>query len=222
MKDIRYNTFLDILLISLPVGLVGARLYYVLFEFAMYRNNIMEIFDIRQGGLAIHGGIIFGALSTYFFAHINKIRFLKIADIAASSVVIAQAMGRWGNFFNQEAHGGPVSYDFIKYFPGFIQEGMKIDGVYYHPTFLYEFLWNLIVFVILIVIIKTGKEDGMSIVTYLGLYSVGRFFIETLRTDSLMLGSLKIAQVVSLCGVLIWIAFLIRTRYFRKSANDIS
>lgn len=216
-KNIDYSTFIDLVIIALPVGLIGARLYYVIFSFSNYKNNLIDVFNIREGGLAIHGGIIFGLLTAFIFTRIKKMSFLKVADAAAPSVILAQAIGRWGNFFNQEAHGGPVSYDYIKHFPAFIQKGMDIGGIYYHPTFLYESLWNLCVFVVLILINKKNKQDGLTAFTYLGLYSMGRFIIEGLRTDSLMIGPFRVAQIISLCGVTIWIVFLIfRARQNRK------
>lgn len=205
-KDIDYDTFLNTILISLPIGIVGARLYYVLFEFSYYKNNLLDVFNIRQGGLAIHGGIMFGLVSALIYSRHKRINFLKIADAAAPSVILAQSIGRWGNFFNQEAHGGPVSYNFIKHFPYFIQQGMDIGGAYYHPTFLYESLWDFCVFVILIIIIKKYRKNGFIFFTYIGLYSIGRFFVEGLRTDSLMLGPFRIAQLMSLAGFIIWIA----------------
>jgi len=218
-KNINYSTFADLVLVSLPIGLIGARLYYVLFSFSNYKNNLLDVFNVREGGLAIHGGIIFGLLTAFIFTRIKKISFLKIVDIAAPSVILAQAVGRWGNFFNQEAHGGPVSYDYIKHFPAFIQKGMNIGGIYYHPTFLYESLWNLCVFVVLILIIRKNKVDGLVAFTYLGLYSIGRFIIEGLRTDSLMAGPFRVAQLVSMSGVIIWIVFMIiRARRNRKTA----
>ena len=220
-KDISYSSFTDLVLIALPIGLVGARLYYVIFAFSNYKDNLLDIFNIREGGLAIHGGIIFGLLTAFIFTRIKKIGFLKVADAAAPSIILAQAIGRWGNFFNQEAHGGPVSYDYIKHFPAFIQKGMNIGGIYYHPTFLYESLWNLCVFAVLILIIRKNKTDGLTAFTYIGLYSAGRFIIEGLRTDSLMAGPFRVAQLVSLCGVIIWIVFLIiRAVQSRKMKKD--
>ncbi len=212
-RDINYDSFLDVAIISLPIGIVGARLYYVAFEFDNYKNNLINIFNIRGGGLAIHGGILFGLLSAFIIARRKKMNFFKIADIAAPAIIIAQAVGRWGNFFNSEAHGGPVSYSFIKHFPYFIQRGMHIEGIYYQPTFLYESLWNFTVFIILIIILKKSKKVGIVFFSYIGLYSIGRFFIEGLRTDSLMLGPIRIAQLVSLSGIVVWVAFLILYRY---------
>lgn len=211
-RQINFDSLLDVVLISLPIGVIGARLYYVVFQFNEYRNNLINVFNIRQGGLAIHGGIIFAMASALIITKHKRINFLEVADVAAPSIIIAQAIGRWGNFFNGEAHGGPVSYDFIKHFPSFIQKGMHIGGVYYHPTFLYESIWDLFVFIMLMVILRKNKKKGIVFFTYLGMYSIGRFFIEGLRTDSLMFGPIRVAQLVSLCGIAIWILFLIFSR----------
>ena len=212
-RDIDYDPLLDVVLISLPVGIIGARLYYVAFAFDTYKDNLLEIFNTRGGGLAIHGGILFAFIAAFIIAKRKKMNFIKMADIAAPTIIIAQAIGRWGNFFNSEAHGGPVSYEFIKNFPYFIQQGMHIDGIYYHPTFLYESIWDFIVFIVLMVILTNSKKVGIVFFTYIGLYSIGRFFIEGLRTDSLMFGPLRIAQLVSLTGIVIWVGFLILSRY---------
>lgn len=216
VKGIDYEKFLDIILLALPIAIIGARLYYVIFEFGYYKNNLLEMFNIRSGGLAIHGGLIFGLLTAILYTRAKDVSFLKYADAAAPSIIIAQAMGRWGNFINQEAHGGAVSKEFISHFPQFIQRGMFIDGSYYHPTFLYESIWNLIVFFILIFILKKSRVDGRTFFSYIGFYSLGRFFIEGLRTDSLMIGPFRIAQLVSLSGVAICIAFLIISKRRKK------
>lgn len=217
IKGISYNNFIDILIIALPAAIIGARLYYVLFEFDYYKNNLLEIFNIREGGLAIHGGVIFGVIAAWIYIKIKKLDFFKYADAAAPSLILAQAIGRWGNFFNQEAHGGPVSKEFISHFPDFIQRGMFINGQYYHPTFLYESLWDLAVFGILIIILNKSKKTGLTAFSYIGLYSIGRFFIEGLRTDSLMLGNFRIAQLVSLSGFLVWIIALIYFFILKKN-----
>lgn len=208
VKNISYDTFMDLILIALPLAIIGARLYYVLFNLDYYSQNVSEILNTRQGGLAIHGGLIFAIGSAYIYSRKKKINFLKYADAAAPSIIIAQALGRWGNFFNGEAHGGPVTVEFISHFPKFIQKGMYIEGTYYHPTFLYESTWNILVFASLLYILRKSKKDGTTLFTYIGLYSIGRFFIEGLRTDSLMIGPLRIAQIISLLGVVIWLSFL--------------
>lgn len=208
-RDVNFDYLLDGFLITLPFSILGARLYYVLFEFSYYKDNPSQILNIRQGGLAIHGGILFAIITIYFYTKYRKLSFLKIFDVAAPSIILAQAIGRWGNFFNGEAHGGEVSYDFIKHFPLFIQKGMLIGGVYYQPTFLYESIWNVLVCIFLLYLLRKSKKIGIVFFTYIGMYSVGRFFIEGLRTDSLMLGPLRIAQVVSLGGILLWVSALI-------------
>lgn len=188
----------DMLLWTLPAAILGARIYYVVFEWGYFKVHPAEILAIRNGGLAIHGGIIAAFIVGYIFVKRRKLSFLKLADIVAPSLILGQAIGRWGNFFNKEAHGGIVSLDFISHFPKFIQNQMNIGGVYYHPTFLYESIWDFIVFIILFSLRKRKKYNGELIGFYLVLYSVGRFFVEGLRTDSLMLGPLRIAQVISL------------------------
>lgn len=218
LKGLSFDMFTDMLLIVLPSAILGARLYYVVFEFDYYRDNLIDIFNIRQGGLAIHGGVLFGVIAAFIYLRRKKADFLSYADVAAPSLILAQAIGRWGNFFNQEAHGGPVSYEFIRKFPEFIQRGMHIDGMYYHPTFLYESLWNLTVFIILMAALHRANKKGLVFFSYVGLYSIGRFFIEGLRTDSLMLGPFRTAQLVSLSGVAIWIGYLIYINTRRNRA----
>lgn len=216
-RDMDYDTIIDIALASLIMGIIGARLYYVIFQFSTYNGNVLEMLDIRNGGLAIHGGLIFGAGTAFIMCKRKKVNFLKIMDTIVPSVIIAQAMGRWGNFFNQEAHGGPVSAKFIQHFPKFIQNGMLIDGTYYQPTFLYESVWDFCVFITLLIVLRKSKKKGIVFFLYIGLYSFGRFFIEGLRTDSLMLGPIRVAQLVSVLGVLACIGFIIYS--YREKNN---
>jgi len=206
-KNLNFDLLTDIFLWAFPVAIIGARLYYEAFEFDKYNDNLWDIFNIRGGGLAIHGGLIGAAIVVLIFAKIKKINLLEYADVAAPSIILAQALGRWGNFMNSEAHGGPVSSEFIGHFPEFIQKGMNIRGVYYHPTFLYESLWNVLVCILLLFILYRTKESqkGIVICSYIALYSLGRVFIEGLRTDSLMIGGLRVAQMVSVAGIVIGI-----------------
>lgn len=220
-RDVDYDNLLNIVLLAIPIGIIGARLYYVVFEFDNYKNNIIDAFNIRNGGLAIHGGLIFAIVTALIYTTRKKLSFIKFADVAAPSIILAQALGRWGNFFNQEAHGDAVSYEFIKHFPVFIQNGMNINGIYYNPTFLYESVWNILIFIILMIMLRKSKTNGIVFFSYLGLYSIGRFVIEGMRTDSLMLGNIRIAQLVSLSGVVIWIIFLFFNYYRRKSKGRI-
>lgn len=220
-KDTDFDTMTTLFLVAFPCAVIGARLYYVAFEFSTYKNNLLDIFNTRQGGLAIHGGVIAALLAAFIFTRIKKIEFLKYADIAAPSIILAQAIGRWGNFMNGEAHGGPVSYEFISKFPNFIQKGMNIDGVYYHPTFLYESGWNILVLIILLAILYKKKEEqkGIVIASYVGLYSLGRVFIEGLRTDSLMFDGFRVAQLVSITAMfcaIVAVAYIIRNNKTRE------
>ena len=202
-KGLDFDIITDGFLWSLPFAIIGARLYYVAFEYKNY-HSFMDVINIRNGGMAIHGGLIGGLLVAYIFTRVKKINFFEYIDVIIPGVILAQAIGRWGNFMNQEAHGGPVSEDFISKFPHFIQQGMLINGTYYHPTFLYESIWNLIVFAILIFILyKKKKQHGIVLGSYMVLYSLGRFFIEGLRTDSLMFFGLRTAQIISLIGIVI-------------------
>lgn len=202
-KNLNFDLVTDCFLWAFPFAIVGARLYYVAFEFDSYKNNLVDIFNIRLGGLAIHGGLIAAFIVVFIFAKVKKMNLIEYVDVVAPSIILAQAIGRWGNFMNSEAHGGPVSESFINHFPSFIKEGMYIKGVYYHPTFLYESIWNLIVCGVLLFILykKNEKQSGIVICGYISLYSLGRFFVEGLRTDSLMFMGLRVAQLISIIGI---------------------
>lgn len=183
-------------------GIVGARLYYVIFNFDLYKNNLLGIFQVWNGGLAIHGGIIAGLITLLIYCKLKKVNPFRMTDIIVPSLILAQAIGRWGNFFNSEAHGPATALTNLQnlHIPNFIIEGMQINGIYYHPTFLYESLWCLMGFIVLLLVRKFYKylKTGQLTCVYLMWYSVGRLFIESLRTDSLMLGNFKVAQLVSI------------------------
>ncbi len=194
-------------------GILGARIYYVIFNLNYYLQNPLEIIAIWNGGLAIHGAIIGGAAWFIYYAKKNKKNFLKLFDLAVPALILAQAIGRWGNFFNSEAHGPAVSQETLENLnvPDFIINGMNINGIYYHPTFYYESIWNIIGFVVLIILrkklkLKTGQLTGI----YFMWYSFIRFFIESLRTDSLMLGPIKVAQLVSVLLFLLGLYLVLR------------
>lgn len=222
LVNINYDDMLTVFLITFPIAIVGARLYYVIFEFDQYRDDLMSIFNIRKGGLAIHGGIIAAVIVVAIYCNKKKINFFDIMDMAAPCIILAQGIGRWGNFFNQEAHGGPVTEAFISKFPQFIQNGMLIKGTYYHPTFLYESIWNVLVCLLLLYMLKKVSKKGVIFFSYIGLYSVARFFIEGLRTDSLMLGSIRMAQLISIIGVVIWVAGVIYCYKFNRDRKLIN
>jgi phosphatidylglycerol:prolipoprotein diacylglycerol transferase len=175
-------------LIVVISGIIGARLYYILFNWSYYSEDLTRIFAVREGGLAIHGGLLGGILAGVIATRLYKDNALNFFDLAFTSVPLGQAIGRWGNYFNQEAHGGPTDLPW----------GTVVDGVKVHPTFLYESIWCLLLFIFLIAVIEPRRKfNGQTLILYGILYSVERFFVEGLRTDSLMIGPLRQAQVLS-------------------------
>ena len=202
---------LNIAIIAIPVAIICARLYYVIFSWDYYSQNPGEIFNIRGGGLAIHGGLIGGILTGFIYAKVKKLDFFKTADAVMVGMPLAQAIGRWGNFINGEAHGGPTSLPW----------GIMVDGVKVHPTFLYESIWDFGIFLFIMFYMRKKKTyEGEVIVSYITLYSIGRFFIEGLRTDSLMFGPIRMAQFVSLVGVVgsLVLHFYLKNRAKKKAA----
>lgn len=215
-RGVNPDTFVDLILWVFPFAILSARSYYVLFEWHYYQDHLSYILAIWKGGLAIHGGLIGAVVTATIFCRIKKVSFWQFADIGAPSLILAQAIGRWGNFINQEAHGGEVTRSFLEglHLPAFIINQMQIDGTYYHPTFLYESLWCLLGFGVLLVLRKVNLRRGELFLSYGIWYSVGRFFIESLRTDSLMLTEhLRMAQVISV-GIIVLcvLAWFIRRR----------
>lgn len=201
-------------------GIAGARIYYVLFNLDYYTLAPMEIIKVWNGGLAIHGGIIAGIITLIIYCRKYNVNILKMMDIAVPGVILAQAFGRWGNFFNMEAHGSVVTRTFLEslYLPDFIIDGMYIEGSYYHPTFLYESLLCLVGFLIFIIFRKLkNTKTGNITALYFIWYGIIRYFIESLRTDSLMLGDIKVAQLVSIIMVIIGVILFIITKM--KSSN---
>lgn len=193
-ENVSEERILDLVLIAVPIAIVGARLYYVIFNWSYYQGDFLRMINIREGGLAIHGGVIAGVVVGYFFCKRHKIEFWKMADIVAPSIILGQAIGRWGNFINREAHGGPTDLPW----------GIMVDGIKVHPTFLYESLWNFMVCGFLLWYDKRKKFQGELLFLYGILYSVARFFIEGLRTDSLMIGPFRTAQLVSLITIVVF------------------
>jgi phosphatidylglycerol:prolipoprotein diacylglycerol transferase len=193
------DDLLDIFLIVLPVAIVGLRVYYVIFNWDEYAGDIGAMLDIRSGGLAIHGGLIFGMLAGWLVCRHKHISILNALDLSVPCIALGQAIGRWGNFFNEEAHGGATDFPIA----------VLIDGVSYHATFLYESLWCFMLFFLLSAVGKHRHFRGQAFCLYVILYSVERFFVEFLRTDSLMIGPFKQAMVFSFCAVLAGIAFYV-------------
>ncbi len=212
------------MVIWLVIGAIpGARLYYVAFEWQNYASRPLDIFAIWQGGIAIHGAIIGGTLAAILFARSQQVSFWQLIDVIAPSLILGQGIGRWGNFFNSEAFGRPTDLPWKLFIPLRNRPPQWSSFDYFHPTFLYESLWNLGVFVVLLSLFFWGLRHpgalkvGTLIFAYLILYSVGRFWIEGLRTDSLMFGPLRIAQIISLAQIalgawgLVWIYRLKRS-----------
>ena len=205
-------------------GILGARIYYVLFNLDYYLSSPLEIFKIWNGGLAIHGGLIAGCITLVIYSKKYKANILKMLDIVTPGLILAQGIGRWGNFFNQEAYGSSVTRGFLEklHIPEFIIDGMYINEEYYHPTFLYESVFCLIGFFVLLGIRgQKNSKVGNTFGTYLIWYGAVRFFIESLRTDSLMLGNLKVAQLVSILMIIIGIITLVITKIKGKDYEDI-
>ena len=223
-NKINEEEILDFLFWGLIIGIIGARVYYVIFNFDYYKNNIGEIFAIWNGGLAIHGGILAALVFTIIYSKKKKLNILKLTDIVAVGLIIGQAIGRWGNFFNGEAYGMVTTLTNLKniHLPKFIIDGMYIEGSYREPLFLYESISCVIGFIIIILIRKFYKKLKLGQLTsiYLIWYGITRLIIERFRSDSLMLGSLKVAQIISilfiLSGIIILIYSIKKKKLYRK------
>ena len=221
--DFMINLFFYIIIFSL----LGARLYYVLFNLDYYKVNPAEIFMVWQGGLAIHGGLIAALVVTFIYSKKYNVKTLRLLDILVVSLILGQAIGRWGNFMNGEAHGAVTTLEHLKnlHIPDFIINGMYIDGKYYTPTFLYESIACFIGFIVLYFVrrykyIKMGQTTSI----YLIWYGIERFFVEAMRTDSLMLYNFKVAQIISIIMVIIGIITFIKLKkgsIFDNRYNDI-
>ncbi len=187
---------------ALIFAIIGARLYYVLFNLEYYMSNPIEIFQVWKGGLAIHGGLLFGVITIIIYCKKYNVRVGKILDIIVPALLLGQAIGRWGNFFNGEAYGSIVTYEQLvnmKIIPQFVIDNMLINGSYHLPMFYFESLWCLLGF-FLSLFLRRRKyiKDGQLVAFYMMWYGLARFFIEMFRTDALMAGNFRIAQVVSI------------------------
>lgn len=216
-RQIESDDFVDLLLWAVPLGYVGARIYYVIFEWQYYAQHPDQIIAIWNGGIAIYGGLLAGLVVLLIFCYKKMLPPFLMLDIITPGVMAAQILGRWGNFINQEAHGGPTTLGFLQslHLLNFIISQMKINGVYYQPTFLYESFFNLIG-LILILVLRHRKhlfKQGEIFMLYLAWYSVVRFFVEGMRTDSLYLwGSIRVSQLLSLILLVIVIGLFIYRR----------
>ncbi len=204
----------------------SARLYYVIFQWPTYARDPVQILKIWEGGIAIYGAIIGGTIAAIIFAKIKRVSFWQLGDLVAPSVALGQAIGRWGNFFNSEAFGGPTDLPWKLFIPVANRPFEYRNFEYFHPTFLYESLWNLLVFFILMYLFindtrRNRLKTGAIFLIYLIAYGIGRFGVEGLRTDSLMLGPLRISQVVSLVGIAIGSIGLVWLYVRQKKLPDV-
>lgn len=214
-QKINQDFMVNLIFYGVLFGILGARLYYVLFNLDYYASHVSEIFEVWYGGLAIHGGIILGFITVLLYSRKYKVQVLKVLDILVLGLIIGQAIGRWGNFFNGEAYGGITTLANLKSMnlPDFIIKGMYIDGAYRVPTFLYESIWCFTGFIALSMVrkyryLKSGELTGV----YLIWYSIGRIYIESMRADSLMLGNFRMAQVVSAVLIIVGLIMIIICR----------
>lgn len=219
------DMYYDFAIWLIVCSVAGARLYYVIFQWDQYKDNLLEIFNLRSGGLAIYGGILTGIVTAIIYAKVKRQNFWQLADVAIVSVLVGQMIGRWGNFFNREAYGGYADGLFAMQIRldeagGVVTEELYkhlvwVDGISYiqvHPTFLYESLWNLGLFILIMIFKRRKKFEGEIFAWYAIGYGIGRFVIESLRTDQLLLPILNfpVSQLVSIgmlvagIGIEIW------------------
>lgn len=210
------DDFFDLLLVALPTAVICARIYYVIFSWDLYRGDILSVFDIRSGGLAIYGGIIGAAAAVYFCCKKKNLKIGIVLDILAVGLLIGQSIGRWGNFVNGEAFGG---YTDLPWAMTIVSDGRTIaESV--HPTFLYESIWNAIGIAVLLMYKKIRKFDGELFAFYMLWYGTGRMFIEGLRADSLYMGNLRVSQILSVVISVVGIVILLRGRKFANQNPD--
>lgn len=213
----------DLIFYLIPIGIIGARIYYVIFNFSIFKDNVLDIFKIWEGGLAIYGAVIASIIFIVVYSKKKNKDLLLTIDTLVPYLILGQAIGRWGNFINKEAYGTITTFSKLMSLkvPNFIIEGMYIDGHYYMPTFYFESIWCLIGFIMLLIIRKKDnfRHKGLLLFVYFIWYGIGRFFIEGLRTDSLYLGSFRISQIVSIILILMGVIGIIYMR--RKKWKDI-
>lgn len=226
--------FFDFAFFAIIASVIGARIYYVIFSWDSYRNDLLSIFNLRKGGLAIYGTVIAATITAYIFTKVKKLKFFKFGDACVFGLVLGQVIGRWGNFFNREAFGGftdslfAMQYlnetvEYANIVPQVLDKAVVINGAQYiqvHPTFLYEMLWNIGLFIFMNIYKKHKKFDGEMILIYFIGYGIGRLWVEGMRTDQLMLfgTGLAVSQVLSLILIAVCAALAIYMR--RKIKNE--
>ncbi len=220
-KLLKYDPemMVDFCLLAIPLAIIGARLYYVIFKWEVYKDYPLDIIKIWEGGLAIYGAVIGGVIAGVIFSRWRKVQFWDLADIVAPSLILGQAIGRWGNFFNQEAYGRAVTNKTWQWFPYAVY--IEAEKQWHMATFFYESMWNILVFVFLMFYRRRRKKSGEVFLLYLILYSSGRIVIEGLRTDSLYWGSFRVSQIVAALLIIVGlILFIIRRRKEEPSLLD--
>lgn len=229
--NIDTNVFSDLIIVATPSAIICARLFYVVFEWKNYKDDLIQIFNLRSGGLAIYGVVIGVIISVLIYAKIKKIRIIRYFDFVAPYFVMAHAIGRFGNFVNQEAFGintslpwGMTGNLIAEELVRLRASGMDVNpAMNVHPTFLYEFIWNMLVFIILLQIRKRSVKDGRTVFAYMAFYGFGRMLIEGLRTDSLMLGSIRVNQMLGLVFFIVFgILFYMTSRKKKNIAETVS
>jgi len=207
----------DLLLLTIPVAILCARLYYVAFLWKHYGRNLLDILKIWQGGLAIHGGVIGGALAVYLFSRWKRQRFLALTDAICPSLILGQAIGRIGNLMNGDAHGLPTTLPWGLRFPAGTPAGEQFPNAPTHPTMIYEMILNALIFVLLWRLRKRGYKEGFLTALYAILYSIGRGVVSFVRADSLMLGSLRAAHLLSAIVIVCGAAWILWGRLYRRT-----
>lgn len=224
------DTYFDLAFIAFICSLIGARLYYVAFRWDLYKDNLIRIFNVREGGLAIYGGVIAGIITTFVFSRVKKLPFGRLCDTAGLGLVLGQIIGRWGNFFNREAFGGYTDNLFAMQLPisavratdvtdELLEHVVVLDGISYiqvHPTFLYESLWNAMLLTLLLLFFRKRKFEGEVFLWYLIGYGVGRFWIEALRTDQLLIPGIGYPVSKALAALLVVVAAVLVAFGHRK------
>jgi len=227
-KKFKFNTdfLFNMFFYCIIFGIIGARIYYCIFNWSSYADNPVSVLYIWEGGLAIHGGIIAGFITIYLYCKKYNVSLARTLDFVMPSLLLAQSIGRWGNFFNSEAHGAATTLAALqaKHIPQFVINGMLINGVYYEPTFLYESVWCFVGFLITI-LLRFNKRLKIGNLTafYLIWYGVGRFYIEGMRTDSLMFNGYRVAQIVSVIMIVVgilWTMLLSRKDKYQDLYNE--
>lgn len=232
------DTYYDLAIYAVVLSVIGARIYYVIFSWDSYKNDLLSIFNIRQGGLAIYGGVIAAIITVFVYAKVKKISFGLLTDTAGPGLILGQIIGRWGNFFNREAFGEYTNGPFAMQLPidaarssditeKMLEHTEVIDNIRYiqvHPTFLYESLWNVCVLAIMLWWMKRKQFDGQVFLIYLFGYGIGRFWIEGLRTDSLMFfgTGLRVSQVLAILmavGAVVINLVMLKQKKMEKSTS---